>query len=317
MPHDSYQQFVILFFLGFGLVSAAVVNLALRHASISRRGLLSGGACIFTMFGCWAFERNPLLLPPLALLLVSGVLFAMLFTTSLPGWFAERSRRPLAAWRFCGVIGAVILAASARTYEEHDQADITRNMVEIETLEDLDRSLAPTRFRSMKTQLVTDLGAVLEAWAVIEPRPLHEQTRLEDAFFRERWNRDLVLRTGPAGDATNCFGWIFTGGKHWIPTDSAEQILKQNGYSEVETPSAGDLVAYRRHGFLVHVAVVRYLADGRPAFVEGKWGGSGAFLHAVDQSPYGREFEYLRSPRAGHLLKGLREDEPQVEERTE
>ena len=60
----------------------------------------------------------------------------------------------------------------------------------------------------------------------------------------------------------------------------------------------------------MHTAVVRYVADGQPAMVEGKWGWMGVFQHTASDSRWGQHFTFYRSPRPGHLLAGLEEHSP-------
>jgi hypothetical protein len=58
-------------------------------------------------------------------------------------------------------------------------------------------------------------------------------------------------------------------------------------------------------GQIAHTAVVRYVTEGQPVIVEGKWGPFGVFLHAADRSIYGTDYTFHRSPRHGHILAGL------------
>jgi hypothetical protein len=50
---------------------------------------------------------------------------------------------------------------------------------------------------------------------------------------------------------------------------------------------------------------VRYVTEGQPILVEGKWGALGVLLHPVEKSMYGSEYTFYRSGRAGHLLVGV------------
>ena len=317
MPHDSYSQFVLAVFVGFGLVLAAAANLVMRRASVPLRGLTTALAAAVAVLACRAYHGNTTLIGPLAAFLGSGLLIALVLTTPLPERLARWFGRPRLAWKACLLLGVGIIAASTALYDEQDEAAITRDTDELETLEDLEFHLDPTMYRIEKNELTTDLGTPVETWTATRLRPVEERLRLEDAFFREAWNRDDVLRTGPADDRTNCFGWVFTGGRSMLPLTSAERILADNGYMEVKQPAPGDLVAYSKNGELIHVAIVRYVSESRPPLVEGKWAVHGTFLHPVQHSLYGREYAFLRSPRAGHLLKGLRDEEPPLEDRTE
>lgn len=114
-----------------------------------------------------------------------------------------------------------------------------------------------------------------------------------------------VIRLGPPDERANCHGWVFTGGRYLLGPDDVELILKENGYAEVSEPQPGDLVVYRQGGTVAHTAVVRYVTEGQPVLVAGKWGALGVFLHAADKSCYGTEYTFHRSTRRGHLLVGL------------
>jgi len=111
-----------------------------------------------------------------------------------------------------------------------------------------------------------------------------------------------LIRTAPPDPASNCHGWVFTGGRYWVRDADVDQILADNGYHETTEPQAGDLIVYRgASGEVAHTAVVRVAGD--MVLVEGKWGSMGCYLHAPDQYPYGYGWSFYRSPRRGHLLR--------------
>jgi hypothetical protein len=116
--------------------------------------------------------------------------------------------------------------------------------------------------------------------------------------------RDVVIRRGPAGDHSNCYGWLFANDRYWVAESAMDTILADNSYALVADPQPGDLVVYRRSdtGSPTHAAVVRYATAGMPLLVEGKWGWMGVFLHPVDRSPFGANFTCYRTPRATHQL---------------
>jgi hypothetical protein len=105
----------------------------------------------------------------------------------------------------------------------------------------------------------------------------------------------------------NCHGWIFTGGRYWIPVEDVDLILDDNGYGRVPAPVPGDLAIYRdADGTPVHTGVVRAGGGDGPVLIESKWGGMGRFVHPPQVHPYGETtITYYRSPRRGHLLRGL------------
>jgi hypothetical protein len=128
------------------------------------------------------------------------------------------------------------------------------------------------------------------------------------AELLRRWGMEQsVIALPESPEDCNCHGWTFTAGTCWVPATEIDLILKENGYKEVSTPQPGDLVVYRSTSQeAIHTGVVRMLGDGGLILVESKWGELGRFLHPVDTQPYGEaNFLYYRSPRAGHLLRGL------------
>jgi len=324
MVNDSYQQFVLLFFLGFGLLLAAALNLALRQSSLVRRAaatLLAGGGAILA---CEVFEPDAAPLLPLALAMAAVLVPAAVLATRRGGSalaaVAERMARPRAPWWCCGAIGVAVIAGAALRFQERDDRSIDAGMNELETLEELAHQIPRTLFQEVPVELTTDRGTRVPVWEPVRPRPPEDQLRIENAFFRERGNRDHVIRLAPGDDRSNCYGWVFTGGHYWIPEVEFEPILRENGYREVAKPRPGDLVIYRQRQVAVHLAIVRYTTKGQPPLVEGKWGSFGTFLHAVDRSVYGTDFAYVRSPRVGHLLAGLPQPPdatPKADENTE
>src|SRR5207245_249118 len=98
---------------------------------------------------------------------------------------------------------------------------------------------------------------------------------------------------------SNCHGWVFTGGRFIVPGSQVDLVLKENGYQEVHEPHPGDVAVYRQGSAVLHTALVRYVTEGQPVLVEGKWGSLGVFLHPADKSPYGPDYTFYRSARHG------------------
>lgn len=317
MYHEPYPQFVFLSFLGLGLVLAAVVNLAMRRSAIPSRILATFAAGGATVAACMAFERDATLLAPLGAALGVAYAVSILLAGSLPGRVATFLRQPLLVWRGLCLLGVGVIIVSAMRYEDAERQETARDTAEVESLDDLELRTNRTSLRLAAVRTTTDTGAAVELYETDEFRSDEEQARIEDEHFRRDRSRDAVMRRGPADDRTNCFGWVFAGGRHWVKPADVERILNENGYRDVDEARRDDVVVYRNHGRITHVAVVRYVSPGQPVLVEGKWGSGGVYLHAVNQSEYGKDFRFMRSPRAGHLLNGLRTDEPPLEERTE
>jgi hypothetical protein len=116
-----------------------------------------------------------------------------------------------------------------------------------------------------------------------------------------------VITLPVTGGDSNCHGWVFARGRHWVREESVEGILEDNGYRPAPAPRPGDLVIYRDpDGRIVHSAVVRAALRDAFVLVESKWGVMGVYLHAADVHPYqGSTATYHRSPRVGHHLYGV------------
>ena len=155
-------------------------------------------------------------------------------------------------------------------------------------------------------RVYTDRGTVVPVLIPIQPRTpaeaVDDERRLDVlAEYSERW-----IRRGPPTDHSNCHGWVFTGGQYNLAGAQVNTILAENGYEVVKKPQAGDVIVYRTDTLLRHTGVVQAVLPDYTVMVESKWGWRGVFLHAAADSPYGKEYEFRRSPRAGgHLLAGL------------
>lgn len=151
----------------------------------------------------------------------------------------------------------------------------------------------------------TDRGRAI---VVRKPSSLRDAATLyalERRFLGVRFQDERLLRDAPADDASNCFGWVFSGGRGWLDPDQVEAIIVDNGYRSTRYPRPGDIAVYRDSDRKPsHVAVVRAAgADG--VLVAGKWGWMGAFTHRATETDYGSDFVYYRSPRTNHILAGL------------
>ncbi len=127
----------------------------------------------------------------------------------------------------------------------------------------------------------------------------------QDAETRVVQSHDLglrLIRTGPTDRATNCHGWVFTGGRYWMDGGDIVRILHDNSYEAVSVPRAGDLAIYRdASGQPVHSSVVRTVGEDGLVLVESKWSFMGRYLHRIDDYCFATSWTYYRSPRTGHL----------------
>lgn len=232
---------------------------------------------------------------PIACLTATAVVAAAVRVTPLTDWL----RTPLGYGSVFAVAGLIGLAGTFVHYEQ--ATDAADDMASVDRL-----SYTPERVEAGDVHLTTDRGYSIPVCRAARPRTRAEvNKRSRETLAAARIGDAAILRDS-ADEETNCHGWLFTGGRYIVPGAAVEQILQDNGYEPVPTAAVGDLVVYRGSaGEVLHTAVVRYVAPGRPPMVEGKWGWMGVYLHAADECSYGQQYTFYRSHRDGDLLRGL------------
>ena len=301
-----FDRFFVFATVGLGLVVAGGANLAFGARS-GRRVALQAVVCL-AVCGLAAAALQSLTRTELAVRaakLLGGGMFATLVFGS--EWGHRRAaalvavlRRPAARWGAVAVAGVALVVSSVIGFERAETAAFERQTLELElTLE------PPPGVPTQRVHAVTDRGTRV----VLKEPETHRDGRTlagpEERILRDTQLNDYVIRRGgPTGDS-NCHGWVFTGGKFLLSGIEVDAILKDNGYHETRDPHPGDVAVYRQAGAVAHTAVVRYVTEGEPVLVEGKWGAMGVFLHPADKSPYGTDYAFYRSPRGGHLLVGV------------
>lgn len=173
----------------------------------------------------------------------------------------------------------------------------------------------PPQLEACWKSLLTPKGEPRDTWATVYTdtgRPIQvvandeedfptEERRAQEAEIGRKFPFTLI-RTAEHDPGSNCYGWVFTGGRYWINGRDVENILADNGYQRVYEPQSDDVIIYRgKIGEVIHAAVVR--STGDLVMIEGKWSCMGVYLHAADQYPYSQSYDYYRSDRKGHLLK--------------
>jgi hypothetical protein len=111
-----------------------------------------------------------------------------------------------------------------------------------------------------------------------------------------------VIRLADADPNSNCYGWIFTGGKFGVRDSEVQMILEDNAYNIVEKPREGDLAIYTRGNQIAHAGIVRQPDPNGPILVESKWGALGLYLHVPEKHPFAGECRFYRSSRPGHAI---------------
>lgn len=304
MDADHFTRFIALFAVGTGLIVAGGLNCCLRPTASYLRLLVAVSAAALSAGVVFALNC------PVGLAAwVGGATAAVLAGALVAGSARVRAavaaaaglaRSPRARWGLVAAAGFATVCGAAGWFQFADDADIERQMTELDAC-----ATAPPMRVAAGIKARTDRGSPV-ALEEIDGSTSHEKVvSVEERFLRTSPVREHVIKQQAADERSNCHGWVFTGGRCWVPGAQVELILSENGYTTSADPRPGDLAVYRSSGAVSHTALVRYVSDGMPVMVEGKWGAIGVFLHPVDQSCYGTDVTYYRSGRKGHLLSGL------------
>jgi hypothetical protein len=303
MTSELFDRFVPAICAGLGLVLVGGVNLLLARRGLRVRVLATVAALGFVVTAVAALDQSGLVTATAQLLAVGLLPCLLLALRPVPNRLAAgvaALQRPRVRFGLLVCAGAVVTGGAFVQFERADRDALDAATAELELI----HGRSPT-VPSGAGHAVTDRGTQI---VLHEPRAAREGIDLrgvEDRMLRGSRLDDQVIRRGPADDRSNCHGWVFTGGRFLLGTESVELILKENGYEEAHEPQPGDLAIYRQCGAISHSAVVRYVTEGQPVLVEGKWGYLGVFLHPSDKCTYGPDHTFYRSGRQGHLLAGL------------
>jgi hypothetical protein len=300
MSSEAFLELVIAFSTGLGMLVFGLAAIV-----VGMRSWLPWGANTLVAAGVAGLGPVAFDVPELAPISAAAVLLIVLVVKLLGSQrfasaFAAVYRRaasPAGVVSLLVTAGAVLMAGSLVRHTIAEQADMDRD----------DRFMALT-LQQPKTlpvdgvELRTDNGMTVQALVAAEIRSAEIIVPAEREVLDQQSFRETIIRTGPASDACNCHGWVFTGGHYWVSPDAVERILSDNAYEPVSDPQPNDIVVYRKSGVITHTAVVRSATPGWPVLVEGKWGWMGVFIHEVGASFYGQQYTFHRSPRNGHLL---------------
>lgn len=300
---ELLYRLIAAFGAGIGLLFAGGIGLLL-----ARRGLrVRVVACSSVALASGLLTAN---FVPFAMALASagaavlGVLLICGIGLIRPGHvvtaFINCVQRPVAQSLLLFICGAVAMtgAVAQLTIVEEEATD--RDMKWM-----LESGLRPDLQTVTDVSAATDRGKSIALWQPTSPRNAADLYAIEERSFPDLRHGQRLLRTGPPDETCNCHGWVFTGGKYWLAPEDVANILQDNGYQSVSDPRPGDVVIYRNAGAIAHTAVVHSALPGRPVMVEGKWGGMGIFLHAIDVSVYGAAYSFYRAARQGHVVVGL------------
>jgi hypothetical protein len=298
---EHFSAFVPAILAGLGLFLAGAANIVLLRRRLVWRALATVAALGIALGTAAGFHSAEILGNTARVLAIGMVPFILLgsdrLIRALRAAFVMAGR-PLVRCTLLTVagIGLAIGSIAALDRAEREPADI--DPAEFQNV----RGRAQTT-PSLREKGLTDRGTSITLQEAASPRDAQLLADIEEQVLTAASLRDSVIRVGPANDRCNCHGWVFTGGRYSVRGGEVDVILHDNNYQEQSQPKPGDLVVYRAaEGTVRHTAVVQYITEGEPVLVKGKWGNFGIFTHPVDQSPYGVEFTFYRSPRAGHLI---------------
>lgn len=155
----------------------------------------------------------------------------------------------------------------------------------------------------------TDAGRKIELFRYA---PMNSANEMEELLLAEQALRHEIIRIAGPDGSSNCHGWVYTGGRFGVLSESVEMVLADNGYQPVSEPTEGDLVVFRNHlGKITHSAVVFHGGTNEMMLIVGKWGPLGVYIHRPESQPFGRDVTYYRSPRVGHHVKIIDAAQPQ------
>ncbi|MFM8273179.1 MAG: CHAP domain-containing protein [Gemmata sp.] len=300
---DHFDRFFVLAAVGLGLALVGGVN-TIWGGQGKRRALLGAAAgasvCAAVAGALAALTRGELAARAAAPLAGTVAAVTLLAAVLRSEWLSRNAARAAAgAWGLLAAGGVALAAFAMVDFERVETAQDEQNMWELQALH------GQQHRQPARTRAVTDRGVPVTLYETTAARDPKRLDGPEKKFLRDLDLNEQVIRRGGADDASNCHGWLFAGGKFLLSPEGVEAALKDNGYTETHEPQPGDLVVYRRNGAIAHTAVVRYVTEGQPVLVEGKWGTLGVFLHPASRSPYGADFTFCRSGRTGHLLVGV------------
>ena len=299
MNETTFRELIVLASAGLGVTVFGLFQLV---AGASRRLLVASGWAVGT---AGAGLGSAVVLDPnagwAAAALTAAITGAFLVLGSpLFAKVLRGCQRPGVRAAGLGAAGAALLVGGIFRFDYQDASDMDASLDWLVHVSER----PPTR-EVADVAVSTDRANRIYPRAVIQPRTDADLQILARDVTKHVPQVGTGVPRSPASDASNCHGWVFTGGRYWLSPADVATILTENGYTPVTDPQAGDLVIYRLGTEIAHTAIVRATGPEIPVLVEGKWGWMGVYLHPVDQSCYGTNVTYYRSSRDGHLLVGL------------
>lgn len=297
---DHFHQFFAAICAGLGLFLAGVGNLLLLRKSFVLRASATALAFGVALAAAVVIEQPNIVANTARLLAFGFVPIVVLGNRRLVSSAAAlvaATGRPTVRYALLTAAGIGVAIGSIVVCEREDDRINADSMTELDLIESRVPSIPVEREKA-----ATDRGTLIVLREPVNTRDSQTISDAEERFFRNAQLKEQVIRQSAADERTNCHGWVFTGGKFILSGVDVDLILKDNDYTEQEAPLPGDLVIYRANKAVIHTAIVQYVSEGQPVLARSKWGSLGVFIHPIDKSPYGTNYAYYRSPRAGHVL---------------
>jgi hypothetical protein len=298
---NSISHLLAFFVVGLGAALMGLICLfrpskavtSCRNASFASLGLALFAAAALCFGEVWLSWG-------LAALSVTWLGLTFLRTT-LPGKFFALLAIPRVQGGLLALLGLALLGGIIYQIDANLQAEIDESEQRMgRELSAVDLELAGDR------KALTDSGATVNLWRMSADNtptlPEHE------ALFLREHSLDLQLIQLSSSDSrSNCHGWVFTAGQHWVRGGDVPQILRDNGYQSVSRPAIGDIAIFRDGGDQVtHTALVRAIREDGMVLLESKWGKLGTYIHTASRHVYtAHQMTYYHTSRGTHLLRGL------------
>jgi hypothetical protein len=281
---------VVVFGAGGSAVALLCLWLEIRGSRRASRGVVGSLAILSSVLATvlWARHRPLAMVGPFLTLAVACLLVSVRYSATAQRW-ALRLISPKVVWGLLLVICPIFSIAYAyRCSQPGNELDIGGADPGI-------------RVESKEFRAFTDLGREIDAFTFCDSPAA---AGLESLMLADDQLSQHVIRVATSSGTYNCHGWVFTGGKCGIPSESVDWILADNGYAVVPDAEQGDLIVYRdEYGRVLHTGLVRLAAADGLILVESKWGPLGRFIHPPESQPYGRNFAYYRTLRPNHELR--------------
>jgi hypothetical protein len=281
---------VVAFGAGGSAVALFCLWLEIRGSRRASRGLVGILAILFSALAAvlWAKHRPLAMIGPFLALAGASLWVSIRYSVAAQRW-AQRLLSPRMVWGLLLVICPIFsLAYAYRCSHVTNQLDFA----------------GPdpgNRLESKELHAYTDLGREIDVFMFCDSPAA---SALESMLLADERLSQHVIRVADSTAASNCHGWVFTGGKCGIPSTSVDWILADNGYAMVPDAEQGDVIVYRdEYGRVLHTGLVRLAAADGLILIESKWGPLGRFIHPPESQPYGHNFAYYRSLRPNHEIR--------------